>query len=506
MRKRLAILIFFAVAALLLAVQGNRFILTNDEGILLDPAQKVAAGARPYVDFFGYMSPGSYWIQGALFKLFGVSLWVGRIPVILDFSLQCALLFWLTARLASQRAALAAVVIFTGFQIADPSFLTAQHRWDSSTLALAGLCVALRFPSKRGLAASGALHAAAAWCTPSIALVGAAQALWLIWSAERRRWLLPFFSGVAAVTALAAAGLAAQGSLLAFCRQLLWLQRNYANVNWMPYGSVIGGYGRLFTDSSALEKFLRGIFVFCLALPAILPPVALLLWGFVYRRRQAPDDSQPEVLLLSLAVIAFALSAFPRADLFHLALVAALPSALAAAALARLLPVGAGAMVAFTLLPLAVLFSWNNISAAFAVQSFSSPAGNLRVPSNLAPDMAKLLTQVRAGDTLFVHPYLPILYFVTQGRNPTRFAFFNPGMMTRADEAEALSALQAHPPEWLLYMSLSDQEFRRVFPNSGGASSRFVSLETWLKQNYAPFDQHPVSIGGYRLYRRSALH
>ena len=506
MRKRPALLIFFAVAALLLAVQGNRFILTNDEGILLDPAQKVAAGARPYVDFFGYMSPGSYWIQGALFKLLGVSLWAGRLPVILDFSLQCALLFWLTARLASQRAALAAVVIFTGFQIADPSFLTAQHRWDSSTLALAGLCVALRFPSKRGLAASGALHAAAAWCTPSIALVGAAQALWLVWSTERRRWLLPFFGGVAAVTALAAAGLAAQGSLLAFYRQMLWLERNYASVNWMPYGSVIGGYGRLFTDSSALEKFLRGIFVFCLALPAILPPTGLLLWGFVYRRQQVPDESQPEVLLLSLAVIAFALSAFPRADLFHLALVAALPSALAAAALARLLPVRAGAILAFTLLPLAILFSWNNISSAFAGQTASSPAGNLRVPADLAPVVTSLMTQVHAGDTLFVHPYMPIFYFVTQGRNPTRFSFLAPGMMTGVEEAEALSALQSHPPEWLLYMHLSDGEFKRVFPNAAAAGSRFSSLETWLEQNYTPLDQHPVNIAGYRLYRRSAFH
>jgi hypothetical protein len=79
-------------------------------------------------------------------------------------------------------------------------------------------------------------------------------------------------------------------------------------------------------------------------------------------------------------------------------------------------------------------------------------------------------------------------------------------MMTGTDESEALSALEAHPPEWLLYLSLSDQEFRRVFPNSGGASARFSSLETWLEQNYTPLDQHPVNIAGYRLYRRSAFH
>ncbi len=65
MRTRPAVLVFFAVLALLAILQGSRFLLTNDEGIMLEPAQRVAAGAHPYVDFFGYMSPGSYWIQAA---------------------------------------------------------------------------------------------------------------------------------------------------------------------------------------------------------------------------------------------------------------------------------------------------------------------------------------------------------------------------------------------------------------------------------------------------------
>ena len=91
-----------------------------------------------------------------------------------DFSLQCALLYWLVARLAASRAAALAVLLtFAGFQIADPSFLTAQHRWDSATLALAGLCLLAVFKASRITAiracASGVLLTAAAWCTPSMA-------------------------------------------------------------------------------------------------------------------------------------------------------------------------------------------------------------------------------------------------------------------------------------------------------------------------------------------------
>ena len=324
MRTRPALLVFFVVVMLLAVLQGNRFVLTNDEGILLNPAQQVAAGARPYMDFFGYMSPGSYWIQAAWFKGVGISLWAGRLPVILDFSLQCALMFWLTARLASRRAALAAVIVFTGFQIADPTFLTAQHRWDSATLALAGICVAIRFASSRGLLASGALVAAAIWCTPSLALVAAAEALWLGLASQRRRLLLPFLGGILAVTALAAGWLAIQGTLSAFIQQMLWLQRNYAAVNVMPYGSVIGGYRQLIEGTAGLERILRVIFIGCLALPAIVPPAALVLWLTAFLRKQAPVELRPEILLLSLTTVALTLSAFPRADLFHLAFVAAM--------------------------------------------------------------------------------------------------------------------------------------------------------------------------------------
>ena len=502
MRSRPAVVVFFVVLALLAVLQGSRFILTNDEGILLDPAQKVAAGAHPYVDFFGYMSPGSYWIQAAWFKVLGVSLWAGRFPVILDFSLECALLFWLTSRLASRRTALAATIVFAGFQIADPSFLTAQHRWDSAALALAGICTALRFASKAGMFGSGLLLAAAVWCTPSIALVGAALALWLCFAAERRRLLLPFFGGVLAVTAVAAAALALQGTLGPFFRQMLWLERNYAAVNVMPYGSVIGGYARLLEGTAGIDRILRVVFVFCLALPAILPIAALILWGVVYWRKQAPAESRPVILLLSMATVGFALSVFPRADLFHLAFVAAIPYALAAAALAHLLSFRAGAILAFAAIPVALLFSLNNFLGAFSSQAVASPVGRIRVPSGIAPDVANLVSQVRPGESMFVYPYLPICYFITQANNPTRFSYLAPGMMTRNEESETLAALQSRPPEWLLYLPLSREEFLRVFPNAGAVSSRFENLEAWFAKSYVPLDQPAVNIAGYRLYRR----
>jgi 4-amino-4-deoxy-L-arabinose transferase-like glycosyltransferase len=503
---RSTVLVFLAAATLLLLLNGNRFVLTNDEGILLEPARQMAAGARPYIDFFGYMSPGSYWLQAALFRLLGVSLWVARIPVIFGLSLQCALLFWLTARLASLRAALAAALVFFGFQIADPSFLTAQHRWDSSTLALAGLCLAVAFVEKQSrwaLAASGGLLAMAAWCTPSVALVGIAQAVWLAAARERRKALIPFTTGVLAVTAAAVGWLAFTGTLAAFLHQMMWLQRNYGEVNVMPYGSVIGGYGRLLADAAGVEKFLRLIFVACLALPAVLPPLAALLWGFLFWRKKAPPESKSTIQLLLLAAAALVASTFPRADLFHLGFVAALPFVLAAAALAQFLSLRTGAIVAFTMIPLAALFALNDVTGSWNARAVSSPVGTIRVAPDLAPEVEKLLAEVHPGQTLFVYPYSPIQYFVTQARNPTRFSYLAPGMMTREEEAEALAQLQSQPPQWLLYLPLDRDEFLRVFPHATTLSGHFETLETWLTQNYTPVEQPAVNLGGYRLWRHA---
>jgi hypothetical protein len=504
---KVAAAIFLCVFAVVFWFNGNRFVPTNDEGILLEPARQIARGARPYVDFFGYMSPGSYWIQAIFFKIFGVFLWVGRIPTLLDLSLQCALLFWLTAKLASRRAGWAAMIVFFGFQIADPSFLTAQHRWDSGTLALAGLCVAVASSSFISYAASGALIAAAAWCTPSMALVIAVVAGWILFDSTRRKALVPFLGGVAAVTIASVAWLAGEGSLSAFVRQMLWLQKNYASVNVMAYGSVIGGYARLFEGSAGPEIALRALLIACMALPAVLPPLGALLWGWLFRKSSQGEpaisaETWRAVALLLPAAAALVATAFPRADVMHLSFVAALPYALVAAACAHLLSVRAGAILSFTMIPFAALFSLNGIASWFSTRPLETPAGRIRVAADQLPQFQQLLSSVRSGDSLYVYPYMPIQYFVTQADNPTRFCYLNAGMMTKEDETQVLMALQSHPPEWLLYMPLTREEFLRVFPGGGAYSNRFEGVEGWIESHYAPMEQPSVNLFGYRLMKR----
>lgn len=507
--SRIAAIIFLFAVVVLLALHGTRVVLTNDEGILLEPAQRVANGARPYVDFFAYMSPGSYWLQAAVFRLFGVFLWAGRVIVIVDFSLQCSLVFWLAARLASKRVAAMIALMFAGFQVADPTFLTAQHRWDSSTLALAGVSLAvdcmLGNSSKLRWILSGVLLGAAAWCTPAVAMAGVAVMFWLWMDRERRRHLAPLSAGLFGISAIAAGWLFATGSFGGFLKQMVWLQKNYSAVNVMPYGSVVGGYRALFAGAAGVSDLsVRALLVMCLALPAILPILGVIGAAIAWKRRTLDANRRRAIELLLLATVALVLTVFPRADVMHLAFVAALPYVLAGVAVALLLPSRAAFTIGVFMILLASVFAANFVNGWRATRPMASPVGRVRAGIDQVGDLEKLFATVHPGASLFVYPYLPIAYFLTQARNPTRYAYLNPGMMTHADEAAVLAQLQADPPEWLLYLRLSREEFLRVFPHGETLDWRYQTLEDWLNRNYSPSESPAISIGGYQLRRRVA--
>lgn len=505
-RAKIPICIFAVLVPLLLYFHGQRMVLTNDEGIILDAAQRMVHGQRPYIDFFGYMSPGSYWLQALVFQIGGVALWTGRLIVIADLALQSALVFWLADRLATRKTAIAACLTFTGFQIAEPAFLTAAHRWDSATFAFAALTLAiwaLDHSTRWSWYAVGALFAVAAWCTPSVALVGVVTALWLLLSSERRAHLLGLALGAAAVFLAGVAMLAATGSLGGFLNQMLWLSHNYTAVNVMPYGSIISGYGALFEDTNgALELIIRVILVMCVALPAILPPLSLLCGGVCVWRRQSPDRAV--LLLLLAAVPALVFTTFPRADVGHLAFIAALPYALTAICLSRILSQRLAPFLGLAAVLLAGLLSSHLFLTWSSTRQVPSPVGLLRVEPNVAEAVGNLMARVHRGDSMFVYPYIPVDYFLTQTRNPTTYSYLAPGMMKDEDEMTALGQLRQDPPQWLLYMKLTRTEYLRVFPNATGLNWRFETLEDWLQQHYQRVEDPAANIRGYVLWKRNA--
>jgi hypothetical protein len=504
-----ATLIFAVVSLGLLWLHGNRLVFNNDEGILLDAAARMLHGETLYRDFFGYMSPGSYWLQEAAFRLFGVSLLAGRMVVIFDFAIECALLFWLTARLAGKQAGFVAAVLFFAFQATAPEFLLAQHRMDSAALSLVSIALCLEGQRRRQAwywVTAGVLIVGAAVCTPSIALLAAATLVWLLADGPLRRFLIPYGCGLCAGSMAIAAALVANRSILPFINQMTWLRRNYSDVNIMSYGSMIGGYGTALAAGAGVDRVARSLALFCFALPAVLPVVALVAWSLwmLLRRAGRPWAAKNAIPYLLACMVVYVGSTWPRADVAHLAFVAVLPAALTAVWIARYTPRWLTACLSGFLAVWAVVFLAQAASSLRGEVAVVTPVGTLRATPSDAQAVAALLKAVRPDDALYVHPYKPLLYFLTQGRNPTRYSYLAPGMMTRNEEASALEALENSPPKWLLYLPLSRAEFLRVFPHAAGLDHRFPMIEAWRERGYIPVEP-PVVVAGYRLYERRAI-
>ncbi len=467
-----------------------------DEGILLEPAQRIASGAVPYKDFFIHMGPGSYWIQALVFKLFGISIQAARIPVILDLALQCALVFWLAAKLSTRATAALATILFTCFQTANTAALIGQHRWDSATLALIAICCILEASTPCYIAAGVAIGAAA-WCTPSLALLILTTLVCLATQKQYRKGLIPFTAGVAITAASGAILLAAQRALIPFWDQMQWLRANYSSVNITPYGAVNGGMAQVFEGAEGIAKLVILIMLTCIELPAILPITATTIWAYLVFKKQ-------QNIFLLVSMEALILTAYPRPDVGHLAFVAALPYVMTVVGIAMLVPAGKGIQYAIVPLLLALAFASNTIGTWRGTEKVESPVGTLRVDKPFQAPMEQLLSQVRPGNTLYVHPYMPIHYFITQATNQTKFSYLGPGMMTSTEETKVLNDLKSSPPEWLLYQRLIEAGFLHVFPSAVGIDPHFRTLESWLEQNYQPLKQ-PLNIAGYELWQRKPL-
>jgi hypothetical protein len=235
--------------------------------------------------------------------------------------------------------------------------------------------------------------------------------------------------------------------------------------------------------------------VFCLALPAILPIVALaggaVLW---FRHREA---ALPYLLLCTGALVA---STYPRSDVAHLAYVAALPYAVTGIFIYRLLPERGRTWLAVSVALWAAMFAWQTQFPSH-LRLLHTPVGEVRASAEDAPVVEELLSQVRPHQSLFVYPYKPLLYFLTQAENPSRYPYLQPGLMTDEDARLALTELQARPPEWVLYMDLDRTEFERVFPAGKDLDPHYPQLEGWIQANYRTAGCAPL--GGYALLRRA---
>lgn len=434
LEKNAAWLVFLAAFLYCFWIFASRFVLISDEGNCLSIALRVARGEIPYRDFFVYIGPGYPLIGAIPLRLFGERMWAARLPVLIDLSAMTAVVFWLTVRLAREtRAAIFAASIaafsFLAFLTADASRIGADHRLDASAAAIVAIALAVSlfdYPSRTRAAAVGALAALAAWITPPLALVT------LVIAIAARRWFWSVVTGAVACSAIFVTWLAAHGALRAAIDGLLWPTRHYSGANRVPYASVTGGYANLFRASGAGEWVVTILLLTCLTLPATLPFLTTVAWGWRMRLRK---EMRSTIVFLIVSMAALILSTYPRPDLNHLTNVAALCYALAAAWIVITVPKRVAFGIAMGLLILAAADYGLAIQRRATDPSIQTRVGTLRGPREDLDALQFVTGRVGPTDRFFAFPYLPNFYFITGAKNPTRFSWMQPGMFTTDEDS-----------------------------------------------------------------------
>jgi hypothetical protein len=133
----------------------------------------------------------------------------------------------------------------------------------------------------------------------------------------------------------------------------------------------------------------------------------------------------------------------------------------------------------------ALLFAGVTLDQRLHSAPLESRVGRLVGDSNAITFAKAIQTAVKPGESLFVFPYLPLAYFLTGGKNPTRYSYLQPGMMNTQDEADAVSDLERNPPLLVLYSHVDAAAYLRVFPSSRPQDLAMPRIESWLAANYS---------------------
>jgi 4-amino-4-deoxy-L-arabinose transferase-like glycosyltransferase len=480
-KARIGAAIFLLSFVCLYWIAADILEIAGDEGMYLEGGRRIAMGQQPYRDFFVLTGPLTFWIQGVLAHLSAMKLAIMRLPVILDAAFLAWAVYWLASRYTGSAYAAGAAFSFLAYE-SRIRILKVNHRWDSGALATAAIVTALaahRSGRRELWAACGILLAAAAWATPSMAIVALPL---LAWSGRKGMGCAAAFLAGGAITS-GAAGLYLHwhGALLPMIESLRWTGANYTAPNRVPYGSVWAG---AMPDAAAWQYAVAsGI----LMVPAVLPLAAIFGWMWLWRTREKRGDIAEMVPLLGAAA-ALTLTGWPRWTSDTLLHTMALSWFLCALLLYRLttprqrfwwcgvvLVVSAGSLLPKLVAP------WNYPPQETRV-------GTLRDPGNQGEILDGLERWVSPGDTLFSFPYLPSAYYFLDARNPSRYTFLQPGMMTSEDERRAVADLQLAPPRWVVYENFPPDAVFRIWPGTDPARIPMTAMNEYLSAHYRQVD------------------
>ena len=530
----------------------NRGLPPNDEGALLTNAAKILQGGVFYRDIDAYPFPAAPYLLALAMRGFGEHLSVARGLAVVLFEVVLLALYAASLHLLDRpRAALfglsllvfkfAAWPAFTAYTYSDLSFAGAcvasatllghLERGGRARLWLAGAAVAVSIAAKQNLGLPLGAAIAAVLLVPGIA-GGAARDL-----AGRLRDAGALTAGAAAVLLPAFAYFAFQGvagrmlesglwrpftgylptSAISFLEPLAWWE--WGALRGMPaFPYFPGAYWSMLAWDALPVAALYPVYwsageLFARLLYTSVPVVLLAAW---FRTRGAEGGVRAgRVRAMALLAFAGLLSAFPRADFFHVVSVYPLLLLLGLALLpdrpgAGRAPFATGTRRLAVAVALALALA-GALAAVFQSQfryRIELPRGELVVhppTAWLEPIVRYLDEELAPGEPLFVYGHEAYYYFLADRYSSWPFAQLYP-RQEGGDGGQALVELLERDPPRLIVRGMLNWPALPALPHYAPRLHAFVSEnyegDPGLAKRYAPPGGVPPPPGVIAVLRR----
>jgi hypothetical protein len=439
----------FVVSSLYLCLFWDHTNMNGDEGIALQGAQRILQGQMLYRDFFSFYTPGSYYWQALLLKLFGNSILVARAALVFYGGVFSTLTYLTARRICFRWSALFAAYLVALTCL--PFYFMANHNWDSTLWAYFTLYCGVRslesqhwgWPAAAGSFAAltclfeqskgGGLVLGLAAGFAAVAMLGPSQDLFT------RKKFSALAAGFAWPFVLTFAYFGFGHSLPQMLSDWLWPLQHYSRTNQVNYGYVPA-------SSSALESLHSGswgsrVLLLLILSPAFLIPTLPIMavgmlawWGIRTWRRKNAGPRDCYYILTSAALSGLLLSilitnrGLPHimflAPLFYIVLAWILDGS----DIRSLLVSTAKPLVVFYLFVAFALFGLVLLTTALgAKHRLETRRGTLK---DTYPDtvLSYVQTHLAPGSRVFVYPYQPLYYYLAATFNPTRYDYLQPGL------------------------------------------------------------------------------
>jgi len=504
----------------------DRSFVPMDEGHLVATAHRLLMGDLLYRDAHTGMFPGIYYLAAALFEIFGPDVIVTRWAQLVVNTLIAVCLWWIGLRLMRPRWAVFAPILFIAvIPVSFPVLTMLNYSTVSLFFGLAALLFMLRYLERADRFDAIGAGVALAFCAITKQnfgfLVGLALFVGFLFtrldSPLRKRsaiaGLLPVVVSGACVTLVVAAYFLATGTFSdLFNATFTQLLSTQTESYYHPIPPILGPHPEndglftfLYSPPALFSYLVRGEPILgtpiapwfretAIRLTYGVPMAALLVAPFVLwvtRRTDRVDERRSSRVVVVFACIFFP-GIFPSAIWSHLAFVLA-PVLLVLAWIGDRAERGlagqsqpvARAWWAFgAVVVLLLVFSglripddirrWNNVQLGL-------PRASLYLNPNLAAlyqGGARFLGECAdPGEPVFVAPALPLLYFVTDRPNPTRYDLTIPGDVHGDRIIKGLSESQTRCVIYDPVMYFQFPPFEELFPEvSEFLGSEYVTV------------------------------